>query len=171
MASIIQGFGHAAVTQPATNTTTPAAQAVALTDGEGNLLSLTAAGALPIAQATASNELVYVSVARTTANAGDSFSTGNFSSLAVDATIASFAGGTSPSITVFVDRFGADAVWYRVWTSAAVSTPGVVSGSIGPGQSGTGNAAAVLTGTARFGWTLAGAPTSVTFSASVVGRP
>lgn len=49
MAVIIQGFGHAAVTQPVSNPLTPAAQAVAITDGEGNLMSLGASGALPVA--------------------------------------------------------------------------------------------------------------------------
>lgn len=48
MAEIIQGFGHAAVTQPTTNLGQPAAQAVAITDGEGNLMSLGSSGALPV---------------------------------------------------------------------------------------------------------------------------
>jgi len=39
-ATIVQGSGHAAVTQPTSNPTTPAAQAVAITDGEGALLAL-----------------------------------------------------------------------------------------------------------------------------------
>lgn len=39
MATIIRGFGHAAVTQSATNPDTPAAQAVVLTDGEGNIVA------------------------------------------------------------------------------------------------------------------------------------
>lgn len=46
-ASIIRGFGHAAVTQPVANPLTPAAQAVAITDGEGNLMPLGAGGTLP----------------------------------------------------------------------------------------------------------------------------
>lgn len=48
MASITQGFGHAAVTQPVTNLLTPAAQAVAITDGEGNLMALGSGGAVPV---------------------------------------------------------------------------------------------------------------------------
>jgi hypothetical protein len=48
MAVIIQGFAHAAVTQPVGNPLTPAAQAVAITDGEGNLMSLSSSGALPV---------------------------------------------------------------------------------------------------------------------------
>jgi len=47
MASIVQGTGGACVTQPATNLTTPAARAVAITDGEGNVLAVGAGGTLP----------------------------------------------------------------------------------------------------------------------------
>jgi hypothetical protein len=48
MATIIQGFGHAAVTHPVTNPLTPAAQAVAITDGEGNVMPLGPGGVLPV---------------------------------------------------------------------------------------------------------------------------
>ncbi len=97
---------------------------------------------------------------------GVSFSTAGMSGLAVDITLASFTGGAAPAITFFVERFGSDGVWYRVWTSAALNTPGATSVSVGPGM----GTAAVLTGTARFGWSTTGSPTAVTFSASVIGR-
>lgn len=46
-ASIIRGTGFAAVTQPASNPLTPPAQAVAITDGEGNIMAVGAGGTLP----------------------------------------------------------------------------------------------------------------------------
>ncbi len=52
MASIVQGTGGACVTQPATNLTTPAARAVAITDGEGNVLAVGAGGTLPTSSGT-----------------------------------------------------------------------------------------------------------------------
>lgn len=55
MATIIQGFGHAAVTQPVANPLTPAAQAVAITDGEGNLMALGASGSLPTSSGSGPN--------------------------------------------------------------------------------------------------------------------
>lgn len=54
-ASIIRGFGHAAVTQPTSNPLTPAAQAVAITDGEGNLMALGAGGTLPTSAGSGPN--------------------------------------------------------------------------------------------------------------------
>lgn len=67
MAEIVQGFGHAAVTQPLTNLAQPAAQAVAITDGEGNLMSLAPNGTL----ATSSGSGPYESLnAATSTGAG-----------------------------------------------------------------------------------------------------
>lgn len=114
--------------------------------------------------------ITYLSAAQVVTNTGTSFSTASVASLAVDITLASFTGGAAPTVTYFVDRLGADGLWYRVWTSAALNSGGVTSVQIGPFPSGTGIFTAVLTGTARFGWTSTGAPTAITFSASVIGR-
>lgn len=178
-ASIVTGSGHAAVAQ-SSNPNLPAAQAVAITDGDGGLLSL-AGGGLPTSSTGAVVSLTYVSLARSADNAGDSVDTTKISAMAVDVNVTAFTGGTSPSVTFFLDRLGADGAWYRVWTSGALSTTGQRSASIGDGMTGgtvtagvgTGPGAfpATLTTQARFGWTLAGAPTSITFSASVVSRP
>ena len=54
MATLIRGYGHAAVTQSATNPATPAAKAVAITDGEGNLLRLVG-GALAVTSGSGPN--------------------------------------------------------------------------------------------------------------------
>lgn len=167
MATVVQSYSSAGSVTKSTNPAVPQAQVVALTDGEGNLVG-SSAGALTF--------LTYLSAAQASANAGTSFPTTGVTSLAVDVNVTAFTGGTGPTVTFFVERLAADGAWYRVWTSPAISAVGPFSGNIGPGQSGTATAtqswvAAVLTGTARFGWVFANAPTSVTFSASVIGRP
>jgi hypothetical protein len=164
MPNIVQSFsGVHAVTQGVTNPSTPPAQVVVISDGEGNIVTPESAAPQII--------LTFLSTAQTAGNTGTSFSTSGISSLAIDATVTAFTGGTAPTIAFFIDRLGADGVWYRVWTEGSpLSSPGVVSENIGPGQSGTNGTSAVLTGTARFGWVFTGAPTSVTFSASVIGR-
>lgn len=148
-------------------------QVVALADVNGNLIGGAAAsGVSPItvSGSGAVTQLTYVSAARSTNNVGDSFDSTLFNTLAVDANVTVFTGGTAPTITFFVDRFGADAVWYRIWTSAAIAAPGSTSVAIGPFPTATGVATGVLSQLTRFGWTLAGAPTSITFSASVIAR-
>lgn len=180
-ARIISGSGHSAVTQGVTNPGAAPAQAVALTDGEGNLVVFGAGGTLPVAASGAVNSLTYPSTTHATDNAGDSVDTSGFTTLAVDANVTVFTGGTTPSVTFFVDRLGADGIWYPVWSSGALTTTGKKSASLGPGLTGGTVTAGVGTGVgafptslttqARFGWTLAGSPTSITFSASVVGRP
>lgn len=176
MPRIISGSGHAAVTQGVSNPSAQAAMAVALTDGEGRLLaavdngdgtwSLTGGAAIP---------LTYAPQARTGPNTGDSFFTVGYSSLAVDVNVTAFTGGTSPSVTFFINRLAGDGLWYPVWNSGAISTVKSVSASIGPGQSGgsagAGGFSGVLTTQAQFGWTFSGTPTSITLSGSVAARP
>jgi len=144
-------------------------------DANGLPYATTATGGLTATLATSeistvATFLTYLSAAQAVANTGTSFSTANVSSLAVDITVTSFTGGTAPTVTYFVDRLGADGVWYRVWTSAALNTAGATSVQIGPFPSGATIFTAVLTGTARFGWSSTGTPTAITFSASVIGR-
>ncbi len=148
-------------------------QVVALADVNGNLITTPpgASGSSSLsASPAASNILTYALTAQTAANVGDSFDTTYLTALAVDVAVTAFAGGTSPSVTFFVDRFGSDSNWYRLWTSSAINAPGTASISIGQFPTGTGTAAGVLTTLARFGWSFGGAPTSVTLRASVVGR-
>lgn len=150
-------------------------QIVALADSFGNVVRTTDNGdgtSTMSAGASAGGtvEATFPSAAYVAANAGTVFSTTLVSMLAVDITVTSFAGGASPSITFFVDRLGADGVYYRLYTSAAINSASATSVQIGPFPAGTGIVTGLLTQTARFGWTFAGAPTSVTFSASVIGR-
>lgn len=163
MASIVGGSAHNAVTQGAANPSAPTAMVVSLTDGEGNLLSAgvtTLVAVQPGAQAPS--------------NAGMSFSTIAAAYLAVDINVTALTGGTTPSVQFFIDRLAADGLWYQVWASQTVGSPATSSFDLGPGfpSAGPPNGTqhAVFTSTARFRWTSTGSPTSVTFSASVIGR-
>lgn len=98
---------------------------------------------------------------------------------ALDITLTSFTGGTTPSVTFGVDRQGNDGLWYPVWSSGSTTTATVwsidVSQSITQQTTGNPNAPTaaihvVWTFTGRFTWTFAGSPTSVQFSASLIGR-
>lgn len=148
----------------------PSVPARTLVDAAGLPLKTTANGdgtsSLTPVAGTSSAVITYAAAAQAPTMTPISFSTAALRELAVDITVTSFAGGTAPTITFFVERFGADGVWYRVWTSSAVNAAGVVSTSIGPGAA----TPASLSGTCRFGWTTTGTPTSVTFSASVIGK-
>lgn len=111
------------------------------------------------------------------------FSTAGLTLLAVDITITSFTGGTTPTIVFNLDRLGADGVWYNVWpgntTGQAQGASGLpVAFSVDVVPSGgtswsppNGTQHGVLTTQARFRWTTTGSPTAVTFSVSIVGRP
>ncbi|MGW7001425.1 hypothetical protein ACWGCW_01010 [Streptomyces sp. NPDC054933] len=145
-------------------------QVVALGDLNGNLLRTSDLGDGTSSLHGVAMPITYVSQAQATSNLGASFATSAIEAIAVDITLTSFTGGSSPSVTFFVDRLGNDSVWYRTWTSSALTTATTVSQVIGPFPAATGITTAVLTGTARFGWSSSGSPTAITFSASVVGR-
>lgn len=116
------------------------------------------------------------------------FSTMYITNAALDATIVSFTGGTSPTITFLFDRLGADGNWYPILpaagqSGAATLAAGTTTVSLdiglipqnitGGGQSSIyGSAHNVFTSSSRVRWTLGGSPAAgtVTFSVSVIGR-
>lgn len=157
---------QASVTVP-TVEGTPPALVVALSDGEGNL-TYGGSGATAYSLASA---------AQAATNTGTQFNTAPFSAIALDINLTAFTGGTTPTVTYFVERQGLDGIWYRVWQSASQNAAAKLSVTIGastPTVAAGANVAqgvtAGLTSTARFGWSSTGTPTSITFSASVVGR-
>lgn len=87
----------------------------------------------------------------------------NVASIRFDANVTALTGGASPSVTFAVDILGADGIWYQVWQGTAITTPGTQSQSIGPGL----QTNQLVPDSIRVRWTFAGAPTSITFSASV----
>lgn len=150
-----------------TDTTKPNVLAVVVVDPEGTFAS---SGVGTTAYALAPGD-------QAASNAGSSFPTLGFNSLSLDINLTAFTGGTAPTITFFVERQGNDAVWYRVWQSAAQNAAAKLPVTIGPqvptvaaGANVSQGVTAGLTATARFGWSTTGTPTSVTFSASIVGR-
>lgn len=91
--------------------------------------------------------------------------------IAMDTNVTTFTGGTAPTIAFTLERFGADGLWYMVFNSGTVGNPATTSTDIGPGfTSGAGTQHAVFTTQARFTVIFAGAPTSITYSASLLGR-
>lgn len=94
-----------------------------------------------------------------------------------DITLTAFTGGTTPTIQFYLERQGTDGNWYQISTTGALnSAPQPISVDISPGLTGTTAAPLssttqhnVFTQTARMRWVLTGNPTSVTFSASLVG--
>jgi hypothetical protein len=89
-----------------------------------------------------------------------------FKELAIDANVTALT-GTNPTVQFFIDRKGADGVYYQIWNSASISAVGAVSDSVGPGL----NKAQSLGSIVRFRWVIggSGSPT-VTFSASLVAK-
>lgn len=136
------------------------------------VVTLVDATGLPT-QTTATTLMTLPSAARTAAGEVV-FSTTNITYLAVDVTVTAFTGGTTPTAQFSVYRLGADGIWYLVSSLPSVNAPGVVTYDLGPGFTTqglpNGTQHAVFTQSAKFAWTYTGTPTSVTFSASVVGR-
>ncbi len=93
-------------------------------------------------------------------------STSNFMYVAVDVDLTAIS-GTSPTLTLFIERPGPDGNWDAIWSPTALTAVGGASTDIGPGCT----TPAVITSLLRLRWVLAGTTPSVTFSASVVGRP
>ncbi|GAC1368585.1 MAG: hypothetical protein NVSMB30_05340 [Hymenobacter sp.] len=143
---------------------TPVA-AVALATGTNAIGTVSITGTATVATPAAATTLNQASAAQTTSGASASLNTASLSALAVDVNVSAVA-GTSPALNLFVDRLGADAIWYPVWSSATIAAVGVTSTSIGAGLS----VAAALTTAARLRWTITGTTPSFTFSASIVGR-
>lgn len=114
----------------------------------------------------ATDSILNLASAARTAN-GDSgaLTVGIYSELAVDVNISAVS-GTTPSMTLYVDRQGADGVWYTIYTSAAQTAVGTVSTSIGVGAA-TNSAFGDV---ARLRWAITGTTPSFTFTASIKGK-
>lgn len=87
------------------------------------------------------------------------------STVAVDVNVTAVS-GVAPTLNAFLDRLGADGVWYPAWSAAQITAAGVTSTSVGPGCA----VGQVLSATVRLRWVIGGTTPSFTFSASVTGR-
>ncbi len=105
------------------------------------------------------------STAQTASGNSANLSVQQLSELAVDVNVTAVA-GTSPTLNLYIDRLGADGVWYNIWSGTQITAISVQSTSIGAGcitnQS--------FGSTIRFRWVLGGTTPSFTFSASIVGK-
>jgi hypothetical protein len=114
--------------------------------------------------------LALPSTAYTASGGGTSISLGPvpraIQALAVDVNVTA-ASGTSPSLTLILERLAADGNWYEIWSPTAITAAGAASTSIGPGCA----TAQVYTQTIRLRWLISGTSPSFTFSASIVGWP
>ena len=91
---------------------------------------------------------------------------GQIQVLAVDINVTALTGGVSPTVTFKLSRVGADGVLYQVWLPTALSAPGVLSTTIGPGCV----VNADLGDLFQLDMVVTGAPTSITFSASLKAK-
>jgi hypothetical protein len=103
--------------------------------------------------------------ARTVSGTAGPFVAGSLSRVAFDANITA-ASGVGQSLSLMVDRQGADGIWYPMYTSPAVSAPRTVSTSIGQGMT----VGQSLGTSIRLRWEITGTAPSFTFSASLVGK-
>jgi len=94
-------------------------------------------------------------------------SVGSSSELAVDINITGNQ-GTNPTIQFFIDRKGADLVYYPIWQSKIVTASSdQVSTSIGPGLAYNQSLGATI----RFRWDISGTSTpGFTFSVSLQAK-
>jgi hypothetical protein len=91
-----------------------------------------------------------------------------FRELAIDANVTALGGAGGPAVQFFIDRKGADGVYYQIWNSAVINAaPGTASDSIGPGL----NKAQSLGSVIRLRWVITGGGgNTATFSASLIAK-
>jgi hypothetical protein len=154
------GVPMSAVVVPGNATPVALAGGPSTTDSQGNNL----------APAAFSRQVATVYSAASTAYTGSGNSAdlvvGWYDELAVDVNITVIT-GTSPTLTLFVDRKGADGIYYQVWASAQITTSTqAVSTSIGPGCV----QAHSFGATVRLRWAIGGTSPSYTMSQSIQGK-
>ena len=96
--------------------------------------------------------------ATTTGNSGD-LAASACCELAVDLNVSAVSG----SVQFVLERKGVDGVYYPVWTSASVTSPGIASTTVGSGL----ETAKSFGHTIRLRWTVSG---SASFSGGIYGK-
>jgi hypothetical protein len=131
-------------------------------DGSGNLKISGGGGGSGRSAATVLNQ---ASAAQTTNGNSADLAVGSYAELTVDVNITSVS-GTSPTLQMFVDRKGADGVYYPIWQSMTISAATAVSTTIGAGMSIAQGFGALV----RLRWVIGGTSASITFSGSLIGK-
>lgn len=174
--SLRPNVGHGATVNPGTLAIPAQAQA----DVNGNLVRTASAGDGTSYLGGSLTLIALASAARDTSSSPVTCSTAGITYGALDITVTSINGGAStPSITFFLERQGADGVWYQLFTTGAVTGALTISVDISPDLNavysappGSAQQHALFGASARLRWTFGGGtpPTNVTFSASLIGR-
>lgn len=109
--------------------------------------------------------------AATGSGVSDAFSTRNVRAAALDITVKTITGGTTPDITFAVDRYAGNDAWYQVYATAAITAPGATTVSLGLGHVTAANDI-VFSDLARVRWTFGGGVVadSIAFSGSFYGK-
>jgi hypothetical protein len=133
----------------------------------GQALQVDAAGNLKVTAGGggASTVLNQASSVQTASGNSADLSVGQYTELAVDANITAVAGG-NPTLQFFLDRKGADNVYYPIWQSVTYTTTSQVSASVGAGMS----IAQSFGSTVRLRWVIGGTVPGWTFSGSIVAK-
>jgi hypothetical protein len=135
-------------------------------DAQGNLKVTTGAGNVVTTTRAATTILNQASAAQTANGNSADLTVGGYTELAVDANITAVA-GTNPTLQLFLDRKGADNVYYPIWQSITVTAATQISTSIGPGLS----IAQSFGSTIRLRWIISGSSgQSFTFSISIIAK-
>lgn len=101
---------------------------------------------------------------------GNSWSSGQlsgsaWSELAIDFSVYSISGGTTPTVTFLVSRVGLDGQRYKLEQATPLSAPGTISYSIGAGLDGKSFA-----GLFQVDMVVTGSPTNVNISGSIKAK-
>lgn len=105
------------------------------------------------------------SLARTISGTEGPYDVRNLSRVAFDVDITATS-GVGQSLILYIERQGADGIWYPIYTSPSVSAVGKVSTSIGQGMT----VGQSIGSTLRMRYEIIGTNASFTFTASLVGK-
>ena len=103
--------------------------------------------------------------ANNTVATGADLTTGTFTEIALDVNLSALT-GTSPTFQVFLDRKGADGVYYQIYQSTSLTAAGSISTSVGMGAATNHSCGLFL----RLRIVTGGTTPNATFSASIVGK-
>jgi hypothetical protein len=138
--------------------------------GMGQALQVDESGNLKVSVGSsggrsATTVLNQASVAQVASGNSADLAVGGYAELTVDVNVTSLS-GTSPTLQMFVDRKGADGVYYPIWQSATITAATAVSTTIGAGMS----IAQGFGSLVRLRWVIGGTGPNVTFSGSMIGK-
>lgn len=137
-----------------------------LVDESGNLKVVAASGQMVNVSRSAATVLNQTLTAQTVSGSSLDLPVGSYAELALDCNITAVS-GNNPTLQFFLDRKGADGVYYPIWQSVTLSSTSQTSTSIGAGMS----IAQGFGSMVRLRWVIGGSGgESWTFSSSIIGK-